>query len=164
MDTDLQANRQKIVVAYICYAPPDEPIARRIVQHWAILTRTKGIKFTGAFDIAPGSSIADITESLLKEANIIILLLSADIDIEQAFRLVESHSESLFVVYTNTVIDDLLELFKSVPVVPEKPISEHKSIDHVLATIEKHFTQFLRKKHPRKRLYRAILLAISSKQ
>ncbi|PSJ72350.1 hypothetical protein C7N43_34630 [Sphingobacteriales bacterium UPWRP_1] len=133
---------------YLLYSPPDEEIARQILLHFKLLQVQGQVSIKSSLSINPGDSLAALTQ-YQQTADVILLLLSPDTDIEKMLQLLSS-SKKVFVLYVRWVLDNVLQLLAAakIPIAPHKPIAAYKDKDRAIATAEKAFLNWLYNTQP----------------
>lgn len=99
--------------------------------------------------LQPGENL-NLLEHYCQNAQVVLLLLSPDTDVEKILNLLPHAAPKIFCLYLRPVLSNLTALLANhqIPIVPTKPISYYTHKEQALTYAEKHFFKWLYRTQP----------------
>lgn len=152
--------------AVILFDERDEHVAERLEKSLLLMQRKGELKTYSRLHIQPGSNVQETIESQIAESEVVIIVLSIDLNQDLIFYMIGKHKEEktdLLVVYANYVDEELIDEFlkNKIPVTPIMPVAEYKNQDFAYQKITKSIREQLvshKAKSPKPRTKKLLIL------
>lgn len=157
--------------AVILFDERDEQVAERLEKSLLLMQRKGELKTYSRLHILPGSNIQETIDGQIAASEVVIIVLSIDLNQDLIFSMIEKHKEEktdLLVVYANYVDEKLLEEFlkNNIPITPIMPVAEYQNKDFAYQKITRSIRQQLvtNKQMPTKSRSKKLLILLAARR